>query len=202
MKRIYDENGLEFPEQILIEIAASLRVRYQPMLNFSHCGLHTVMVIFEVDEKRFGKFEDFWSDARYVHSLIQENTSTETGTLFSLSHSSQLEQFNRVFADTDSLEDVCNILSKEVMCDLGVSNLGTYVNDHVKVFPGPLTIVELYCTDPLNSNPSISPAIVLHKFFWKGEIMIEFGANKSSIGSVYVERYKELYLDIINKSLD
>jgi hypothetical protein len=202
LKELYDENGLDFPKKLLIELAASLRVRYQPVLDFANCRLQTVVVIFPVDENSFGEFKDFWKDAVYIHGLVQENTSADTGTLFSVSHSGQLDAFNQVFAEAESLNDVCNILTNEVLCDVAVSNLGTFVNDTVKVFPGPLDIKELYCTDPLNSAPAISPAVVIHKFFWRGEIMCEFGANKYSIGSAYIERFKELYLSTISKYLE
>ncbi len=156
---------------------------------------------FKADKNIYGKFEDFWQDAKYVHSLIQENTSTETGTLFSVSHSSQIQEFNKVFANANSNEEVCNILSKDVGCHIAVSNLGTFVNDNVKVVEGPLQIKEIYCTDPLNSKPNITLAVLFHQLFWRGEIMIELGANKATIGSAYVDRYKKLYLDVINNSL-
>jgi hypothetical protein len=133
---------------------------------------------------------------------VAENTSSETGTLFSVSHSGQLEEFNKVFAETETLDDAVNLLTNEVVCDAAISNLGTFVNDTVKVFPGPLEINELYCTDPMNSTPSISPALIMHKFFWRGEICVELGANKFSMGTAYVQRLKKLYLDVINRNIN
>ena len=203
LKSLYDGEKLIFPSKVIIEIAASLRVRYN--LDFAHGGFHTVMVIFEADETRFGKFVDFWSDAKYLHELIEENTSSETGTLFSLSHSKKLDEFNRVFCESSSIEEVKSILNHENECDLGVSNLGRFVNDHVKVFnpdESPIEIREMYCTDPLNSNPCISPAIVLHVLYWRGEIFIEFGANKSAIGSSFVDKYNQLFFGAIHSTLN
>ena len=202
MRDLYQENGLEFPKRISIEIPASLRVRYEPNLEFYHCGLHTVMVIFSTEEDKFGDFKDFWRDAKYVHDKIHEYTSAETGSLFSMTHNEELDEFNKVFSNTQSLQEAKNILRDGVMCDIAVSNLGKFVNDTVSVFPGPFDIKEVYCTDPLNSDPSISPAIVIHLFFWRGEIMIELGANKWSIGTKYFNRYKELFLNTLNSSLN
>jgi hypothetical protein len=67
LKELYSENGLEFPKSLLIELAASLRVRYQPVMDFAHSRLQTVVVIFPVDENKFGEFADFWQDARYIN---------------------------------------------------------------------------------------------------------------------------------------
>jgi hypothetical protein len=199
LKELYIENGLEFPKKLLIELAASLRVRYQPVLDFSNCRFHTVAVLFPVDENLFGEYVDFWQDARYIHGLIAENTSTETGTLFSLSHSdSETDAFNNVFADNETYDDVCRVLSTEVACDVVISNLGRFNNDNAKVFPGPLKIKELYCTDSLNSKPTISAAMVVHTLFWQDEIMFQIGANKHSIGSAYLQRLKEIYLNLVN----
>ena len=203
LKQLYDENNLTFPADVLLEIAASLRVRYKPMLEFSHCGFHTAIVIFPVDKQRFGKFVDFWRDVKYVHELIVENTSVETGSLFSTTHSSQLENTNKIYSQTDSLDEMYRRLNQEIQCDLVVSNLSRFVNDHVKVFSeSPLNIKEMYCTDPLNSNPSISPGVILHIVYWRGEIFIQIGANKSVIGSAHVNRFKDLYIDFISSTLD
>ena len=165
------------------------------------------MVIFPVDERRFGEFADFWRDVQYVHSLVEEYTSASTGALFSMSHSSGVEAFNRMFADAvgdeDRLKTVCHALNKEVACDLAVSNLGSYVNDHVSVFSeSPVSIREMYCTDPLNSNPCISPGLVMHMVYWRGEIFVEIGANRSVFGASYLHRYKDIYLKFVLSTLN
>ena len=78
LHELYLENELTFPKSLMIETVASLRVRYKPVLDFAHCRFQTVSVEFPVDENRFGEFVDFWTDAKYISDLIQENTSTET----------------------------------------------------------------------------------------------------------------------------
>lgn len=202
LKKLYDENGLTFPKRISIELPASLRIRYPEILEYYHCGCHTVMVTYPTDETKFGEYKDFWADALYVHNSIYENTDAKTGSLFSMTHAEDLDEFNKVFSQTKNIQEACEILSKEVICCFATSNLGNYVDQRVKVYPGPVTIDELYCTDPLNSSPTIAPAIVIHLFYWKGRVMVELGGNKSCIGSKYLERFKELYLETIQNSLN
>ena len=120
--------------------------------------------------------------------------------MFSASHSG-LEQFCQVFADrwkNGPLEEAREILNHEITCDLVISNLGTFVNDAKKVLDGPIDIKEIYCTDSLNSKPRVVPAIYYHMLFWRGEIMAQYGCNMETFGRKYVERYKELYLNVIN----
>ncbi|CAF0894573.1 unnamed protein product [Brachionus calyciflorus] len=201
LKKLYDENKLVFPDRVTCELPVCLRFRYEPKLDFNQSRLHTTMVLFSTEKENFGEFKNFWEDSRYLQGLIVENTSTETGTLFSLSHSEDLEEFNKVFQNCKNLDEALEILSQGVMSDLALSNLGAYVNDNVKEIGGVYTIDEMFCTDPVNSKPSISCGLIIHLIFWKGKIMIDLGANKYTIGSKYFKRYKQHLLDVINETL-
>lgn len=201
LKKLYDENSLEFPDRVTCELPVCLRMRYKPALEFNECRLHTTMVTFSTEKEQFGSFEKFWADSQYLHGLIQENTSSETGTLFSLSHSEELEEYNKVFRTTNDLDNILDILSQGVISDLALSNLGAYVNDQVKELPGKFTVEEMYCTDPVNSKPCISCGLIIHLIYWKGKIMVDLGANKYCIGSKYFKRYKQLLLDIIEETI-
>ena len=203
MKSLYDELDLEFPKRLSIELPASLRIRYQPNLEFYNCGHHNASVNFLTEEGEFGDFKDFWKDAKYIHYKIQENTNTETGSIFAMSHeNSQIESLEKILSMTQNIEEAKHIFNNNVLFDLPVSNLGRYVNDKVPVFPGPFDIKEIYCTDSLNSYPKVTMAIIIHVFYWRGELMIEIGANKSSLGTTYFKKFKEHFLNILNCSLN
>ncbi|RNA00383.1 hypothetical protein BpHYR1_004749 [Brachionus plicatilis] len=201
LKKLYDENNIAFPSRITCELPVCLRFRYQPEMEFKECRLHTTMVMFSSEMDKFGKFSNFWQDGQYLHGLILENTSSETGTLFSLSHNDDLEEYNRVFYRSENLSKVRETLSSQVMSDLAVSNLGPYVDKHVKEEDGNFEISEMYCTDPVNSNPCISCGLIIHLIYWKGKIMIDLGANKFLMGSKFFKRYKQLLLDVIDETL-
>lgn len=201
LKKLYDENSIDFPNRISCELPVCLRFRYQPEMEFSDCRLHTTMVSFSTEADKFGKFINFWEDSQYLHSLILENTSSETGTLFSLSHNDELEEYNRIFLKSENLAQVLHSLSSQVISDLALSNLGPYVDKHVKEEEGKLEINEIYCTDPVNSDPCISCGLIIHLIYWKGKIMVDLGANKSLIGTKFFKRYKQLLLDVIDETL-
>ncbi len=69
------------------------------------------------------------------------------------------------------------------------------------VLPGPLDILETYFSDSLQSKPHILCGLIFHIAFWRDQIMIQLSSNKHVIGSVYVERYIELLLNQLNKSV-
>ncbi|CAF0764066.1 unnamed protein product [Brachionus calyciflorus] len=201
-KDLYMENNLKFPKKISIEIAASLRVRYGPSSNFSSCGYHTSVVVFSTDENKFGNYENFWQDAKYIHELVQTNTSIETGSLFSITHNNQIhKEFNEIFAKNSNYE-ACKLLNSKLECDFALSNLGAYVDDRVKESGGKFSINELYCSDPLLSKPNITPAIVIHIIYWKKQMMFQIGSNNSYFSDKYFNRFEKLIMENICSSLN
>lgn len=202
LKELYEQKNIKFPDDILIDIAASLRVRYNPILNFSDVRTHVAIIDFALNSKKFGKYNNFWEDAKILNKLIQEKTDINQGILFSTTHDIEgLKEFNRIFNRKKSVHEILTEASIETQCDFAYSNLGSYVNDTVNIVSGPLTIKEIYCSDSLQSNPPMSIGIIHHIIFWKGEMMLQFGANKSKISSVNMNKYIENYKNQMNKVL-
>ena len=204
LKELYDQNEILFPKEILIDIAASLRVRYNPILNFSDIRTHVAIIDFVLNDQTFGNFNNFWQDAQILNNMIQEKTDINEGILFSTTHDIQgLKNFNEIFLNEKSANENLTKASKETICDFAYSNLGSYVNEKVNIVSGPLNIKEIYCSDSLQSNPPMSIGIIHHIIFWKGEMMLQFGANKSKISSrnmnTYIENYKNQMKKILNK---
>ena len=159
------------------------------------------MAHLETSKSKFGKYLDFWSDVKYIHGLVEECTSFETGTIFSLSHNfDYLRAFDDVFNQSADNKDACIRLNKKNKCDLLLSNIGTHVVNRKKVIDGPIKITETYFGDSLTSNPNILPALMFHVAFWNGEIMIQLSSNKSSIGSIYIEQLVENFIDILKQN--
>jgi hypothetical protein len=156
----------------------------------------------ETSKEKFGSYTDFWQDARYLNQLIEECTSAETGTVYSLSHNlDYLGKFDDEFVSAADLKDACVRLNRKNKCDLLLSNIGTHVVNHKKLVKGPLKITETYFGDSLCSDPNILPALMFHVCFWNGQIMIQLSSNKSSIGSVYCDQLVEFMLECLKQSL-
>ncbi|RNA31505.1 hypothetical protein BpHYR1_026840 [Brachionus plicatilis] len=202
LKDLYDQNEIQFPKDVLIDIAASLRVRYNPVLNFSDTRTHVAIIDFALNSDKFGSFTNFWQDAQTLNKMVQEKTDINEGILFSTTHDlNGLREFNRIFLSEKSAHEILAEASDETHCDFAYSNLGSYINDNVNLVSGPLNITEVYCSDSLQSNPPMSIGIIHHIIFWKGQMMLQFGANKSKISSVNMDRYIENYKNQMNKIL-
>lgn len=201
LKELYDQNDILFPKEILIDIAASLRVRYSPNLNFSDMRTHVAIIDFALNDENFGNFNNFWQAAQILNKMIQEKTDINEGILFSTTHDIQgLKNFNEIFLNEKKTNEILEIASKETVCDFAYSNLGSYVSEKVNVVSGPLNIKEIYCSDSLQSPMSIG--IIHHIIFWKGEMMLQFGANKSKISSRNMNKYIENYTNQMKKILN
>lgn len=171
------------------------------MLDFSHLGSHISVLKFPIDEKHFGEYRSFWKDAQYINGLIQKNVSLENGSLFEFTHDFEtLNKYNEIFKNS-SLEEAQSKASRTLSCDFAISNLGAFVNNRAELFRGPMGIKQVYCSDLLQSNPSISSALMMHIVYWRGEMMIQFGTNKSRLDSAYSDRFIRLYQDKIKNIL-
>ncbi|CAF0992169.1 unnamed protein product [Brachionus calyciflorus] len=193
LRDLYGKYEIEFPSDVLIGLAASLRIRYNPVLDFSPCRTHICNFETLLEDC---EFKNFWHDARMLNELIRKETDLENGVLFTVTHDYEgLNEFNEYFLSDKSKEDILNYGSHHSTLDFAYSNLGPYVNDNVSVVQGPLCIKEIYCSDSLQTEPAISISIIHHVIFWRGEIMFQFGANKSKIDSdkmnEYIENFKK-----------
>ena len=200
---LYKEYNLQLQKRLSIQTSASLRVRYDPNLEFYHCGHHTALFNFATEQDKFGDYEDFWKDAKYVHDKIEENSRADTGALFAMSH--DVDLFDRLNLKLFSLKDLDYdsriALKDEILFDVPVSNVGRFVNDRIPVFAGPFEIKEVYISDSLGSTPNILNALGIHVFYWRGEMMIQLGGNKHSIGTEYFKKYKDCLLNCFEASL-
>lgn len=201
LRKLFLENDEPFPEQVPIEMPANLRFRLNPKVDLNACRFLTAILAFGTES--FGKYDDFWADAKHVHELIIENTKTETGALFSITHFKYLDFFNQIFRFTPSSETACKFMSllDIDVCDLGYSNLGSFINDSKKELEGKLSIKEIYCSDLLLSVPKITSSIIMHTIYWKGETMFQIGANNYYIDSSFLKRFKELILETIEETI-
>lgn len=195
VKKMYDEEKIEFPEGLIFEFAASLRCRYKPMLEFAHCGTHVTLSSFTTDRSQFGEFKDFWKDCLTLDNLISEWSGVENGKLFSFTHS-----FETIEELSDMLVNSPEKLNEHLNPDIGLSNIGAYVDKNVPVFPGPFKIDELYCSDSLKGKLPFS--IVIHILYFKGESMIQIGSNKYLMSTEYINKFQKLFKETIAESLE
>lgn len=203
LRKLFLENDFTFPEQIPVEIPANLRFRLDPKVDLNACRFMTAIAEFSTEKEKFGKYSDFWADTKIIHEAIVKSTSVETGSIFCQTHYKYLDMFNQLFRFTKSKRFACKLmefLDKE-FCDLGVSNLGSFVNDGIKEFDGKLSIKEIYCSDLLISVPKVTSAIIIHLMYWKGETMFQIGANNYYIDSVYFNRFKDLIKETIQETI-
>lgn len=203
LKDLYSLNGLQPPNEFCCDMPANMRIRHRPDdLKFHDMRLQVCLAHFETSKSQFGKYSNFWSDVKYVNSLIEECTSVETGTIYSLSHNiDYLEKFDAEFNKASDQKDACVRLNRKNKCDLLLSNIGTHLYKNKKLVSGPIQINETYFGDSLISDPNVLPAIMFHVCFWSDEIMIQLSSNKSSIGSTYTEQLVECFMSNLRKSV-
>lgn len=204
LRKLFLENEVPFPNPIPIEMPANLRFRLDPRVDLNACRFLTAITSFATQTHKFGSYKDIWADAKYIHELIIENTSTETGSIFNITHFKYLDIFNQFFRFTNSSDTACKLLNlfDDDTCDMSVSNLGQFVNDGVKELPGKLSIKEIYCSDLLLSVPKVTSAIIIHIMYWKGETMFQIGANNCYIDVVFFKRFKELLMETIEQTIN
>ena len=203
LKQLYDEAEVEFPAQCNAEIPANLRIRTTPNLSFSNMRLQVSIGLFETDSAQFGEFKEFWRDTRYIQTLVNQCTDTETATFFASSHGFDLlESLNKLaFDNSPSKSEICTAIHPFNSSDLLVSNVGPHVFNQMKLVSGPVSIREIYFGDSLGSQPRILPALMFHVLFWDGEMFIELSSNLSAIAAKYVDRYVALFKRVVETNV-
>jgi hypothetical protein len=200
LAKLYRENDLPTLDQVTLELPASLRVRYKPMLEVAHARHHIVTIAFSTKRERFGEYSDFWKDCRYIDDEVKKACCIENKSLFSFSFAN-LHELNERLRKAKSSEERSHVALNSFSSDLILSNLGNTVSNQTRLFPGPMQIEELYCSDSLQTNPRLSSAILAHLLFWNGQIMVQFGANRAVIADVYLQRLIHFYKETIHESL-
>ncbi|RNA13590.1 hypothetical protein BpHYR1_015431, partial [Brachionus plicatilis] len=173
IQQLYKENNLSDPVDIKFGVAANLRIRLDPILDFNNIGYFSCLVPINTVYPKFGKYENFFDDAKYLDGIIQEFTSVESGAIFNESHNfSATSETNDMFEKTSNIQDFCSILSSNSTWDVVISNVGTYLNKYKHQNPkGSLLLKEIYFTDTQNSYPSIDAAILIHLITWNNQLM-------------------------------
>lgn len=182
MKRLYVENGLQFASCFPVEFAMNLRMRFKPNIPLEACRF---MVTFGEDEIILCESEDFATDCQNMQTLVDKCSSVQTGAVFA-------DIYNTL---NSSLEPEHNYT------DICLSNLGTFVSDSKDIVDGPLKIKEIYCSDSMHLYPHLGLALQVHVIFWKGEINVQFGANKRYFTIGYSKRFVELLREVIYQNI-
>lgn len=193
LRNLYSENDLEFPKEYSNSLAVNLRIRYKPNLDLYHVGFHVCLAFIEFDQNNsLSKHENIWEDSRLIDNIVTAKTNLEDGTLLSNSHSSFI-------LDQTSTEE--SVRTGEVNSDVGLSNLGMYINDRCKVYDGPISLDEIYLGDSFTKYPHISCAVVFYVIFWRGELMIRLTNNKKCFGTKFAKRWIQLLEEVMRNSL-
>jgi hypothetical protein len=203
LNSLYNENNLEFPKHFACDIPANFRLRLNPMLDFSHVRDLVFLAKVNFDTPNFGQFRDIWKDAEYINKFIDAGLCTEDGSIFLASHDIDfLMKLNKIWQNSLLNESNCDLSSiKGHYSDLVLSNTGRWVYDYKKRVDGPLSINEIYYGDSLTSNPNLSCAVIFHSSYWNKELQVCFSSNKSSIGSIFMDRFAALFEKIVIDSV-
>lgn len=163
-KKLYDENKIELPKRFTLDFPINLRMRLQPNVPFSTPRIFITFVTPATEEKHYGQFTDFWNDSKYIQTLVEESSDMKTGAALAFLYRS----IDPSYSETE-----------ESSVDFCLSNLGAFVNNSAELFPGPIDIEEMYCSDSLKYYPDAFFSAQVHVYFWKGQLMLQFGANKA-----------------------
>jgi hypothetical protein len=124
LKDLYLENGLKLPKELMCALPANLRMRYKPEKSFSDLRPQSVNSAIIIKPSHL-KFNDIWSDSKFVQKEIDRMLDLKTGTMFLLSHSSkQMKHSIKIFEKSKDSDSACEIMNKESICDLVLSNIG------------------------------------------------------------------------------
>lgn len=201
LKRLYDECGQPFPDKVVYEYPASMRIRYVPNLEYEHCRTHIALTEFWTDTKLFGDLKNFWQCCELVEEKSKKATNIDDGSLLAITCSTDdMELLSGAFGNA-SREESTEIIGHFHDTDVSLSNLGAYVNNNAKLYPGPYEIKEIYCSDSLQHTPAITPSIIMHLIYWKGKFMMQFGANRSLFADVYFNKYVSIFNNLLDEIL-
>jgi len=201
LRDLYAENQLEMPKEVLFGIAANLRFRLTPKINYSSLRGFSTLSLINTSYPHFGTYENVWEDAKYLGNLITEKTSIESGTVLSeYFNFDSMNETNELFEKYSNVEEICSLLSEKSEFDIVISNAGTYLqNENLEKLKTPFEIKEIYFTDSTNSNPPIDACILTHLSYWKDQLMFMLTFNKAGIGSVTANRFTQLFQSNLEK---
>jgi hypothetical protein len=187
-------------------LAANLRFRVQPSIDFSHMRSLTAWVDPKIPYTELGQFENIWKDTKVIDDLVKNATDMSTGAIFKYSHNyDYFYEVNSVFAGKiDDMNYLMNYMDSMSECDISFSNIGTFVyNEKQLTSFGPFKIEETFYTDSLcNTRTCLLSSLFYHISYWNEKLMIALCSNKAAMGSGFTERLVQLFKDNLKKSIE
>jgi hypothetical protein len=201
LRDLYAENQLEMPKDVSFGIAANLRFRMSPKINYSSLRNFSSLSYISAYHPNFGAYENAWKDAEHLNSLIAKSTNMETGTVLSEQFSFEsINAINELFDRSSNLKEICSLLNEKSEVDVIISNAGTYLqNEQLEKLKTPFEIKEIYFTDSMNSSPSLDACVLAHLSYWKNQLMFMLTFNKSDINSAAANRLTKLFQSNLEK---
>ena len=186
-------------------LAANLRFRVQPNIDFSHIRSLTTYLDPKIPYPKFGRFENIWQDTKVIDEVIANATDLESGAIFKNSHNFEgAQEINDLFASTNNRSYLMNCMSSISDSDMFMSNTGTYVFNRKKQSPSkPFKIVETYFTDSMcDTRTCLLASLNYHVSYWNGKLMFALCSNKAGIGNAFTERLVQFYKENLYKSVE
>lgn len=202
---LYTEENIFLPRDLSFGLAANLRFRVEPKIDFSSIRNLAPYLETQILYPEMELFQDIWKDVHTVDHKITEATSLETGALFEYTYNEELiNDYNKIFETNKNENEIINLINSESTCDLVMSNIGTYAYNEKKPNPSsPFKITETYFTDSIcNIKPCNAAALFFHVSYWNEKLMFSLCSNKSTIGTAYTERFIQLYQENLAKSIN
>lgn len=199
LKDLYEENGLQIDKDLMFLVMINLRFRIEPKIDFSHTRLFVRSFYAKILHSNFGKFEDIWSDAKYINELIYNKIDNQH-MYFSLLH----DQYSKIvnsFNDTTDHSQVYKKLNDALACDFVFTNIGPHVSICKKLVDGPLKLEESYFGDSVTYDNSYISPFILHANSLNDQIMLELTTNRYRLNSIYADRYMQLFVKHIHRCI-
>lgn len=193
LKIMYEEKGLKMPKDVSVYVMVSLRIRLEPNIDFSHTRTCTSAILLELEYPDFGKYENFFDDCKFVDRMVPKKIKERSMFDWILNEDSKLidETYK---TDPQKLNA---ILDNQRLCDVVISNNGTWVYDRKKVINGPIKIEELHYGDSLKSFPTMNIPFILHMHTFNERLMIQLSSNRSKISSISSDRFLFIFKKVL-----
>lgn len=203
IRDFYVENGLEPARDTCSAISMNMRFRLPNKVDFASPGFFSGLIPIQAEYPRFGRYQDFTADAKYLDELIRKGTEQTNGSIFiDILDENEQTFVNQIFErNRHDLAQVCTRLQQRSMTDVVVSNIGTYLCTNKRQEPnGPFQINEIYYADSMSSVPSRDTSLIYHAALWNDEIMFMVSSDRARLASFYSDRLVTLLEKFLNKT--
>ena len=199
LKELYKEKGLKMPKDVSILIMVSLRFRFVPNIDFSHVRDCTSGFPLDLEFPKFGKYEKFPDDCKFIDKLVLKNINDHSNLDWILNDTKYIDTKLIDELYKKDPESINPILDNERLCDVLISNNGTWVSDRKKVIDGPMKIKELYYGDSLKSYPTMNIPFILHIHTFNNRLMVQLSSNRSKISSIHSDKFLFIFKTFLEK---